>query len=201
VKPWLEGFDDGNGAGYVHEASAKIADMALDMAVENGDNIIIPRIGGPSVVKKLAVPRLIEKGYDVQLYFNDVLESTSIMRAASRFAEEGRYLSLDYLTEIDDKDYKLLLTLQRRKEVIMSKIKLTLDDLPTGLRQMFLLYWQTDEATDEQKALPHQEKVEAFLQWCRQEDNFNWSGQNSQKMANWLTEHGYSRIPNGSQTM
>jgi len=115
VKPWLEGFDGGNGAGYVHDASAKVADMALDMAVEAGDNIIIPRIGGESVVKKLAVPRLIEKGYTVQLYFNDVLESTSIMRAASRFAEEGRYLSLVYLTRINDKDYKTFCNFAEKK--------------------------------------------------------------------------------------
>ena len=115
VKPWLEGFDDGYGAGYVHDASAHVADMALDMAAERGDNMIIPRIGGESVVTKLAIPRLIEKGYDVQLYFNDVSEQTSIMRAASRFAEEGRYLSLDYLTTINDKDYKTFINFAEKK--------------------------------------------------------------------------------------
>lgn len=115
VKPWLEGFDDGYGAGYVHNASAEVADMALDMAVERGDNMVIPRIGGESVVTKLVIPRLIEKGYDVQLYFNDVSEESSIMRAASRFAEEGRYLSLDYLTTINDKDYKTFRNFAEKK--------------------------------------------------------------------------------------
>ena len=97
VKPWLKGFDDGNGAGYVHEASAKVAEKAIDIAVGNGDNIIIPRIGGKSVMELSAALRL--AGYDVQLYFNDVKGVTSINRAASRFAQTGRYLSLDYLTE------------------------------------------------------------------------------------------------------
>lgn len=105
VKPWLEGFDEGYGAGVVHDASAAVADRALEIAVENGDNMIIPRIGGPSVISKLVIP-LREKGYDVQLYFNEVSEQSSIMRAASRFAQEGRYLSLDYLTQIKGKDYK-----------------------------------------------------------------------------------------------
>ena len=97
VKPWLDGFDGGNGAGYVHDASAVVAERAIDISVKNGDNIIIPRIGGKSVMDLSAALRL--AGYDVQLYFNDVKGVTSIDRAASRFAETGRYLSLDYLTK------------------------------------------------------------------------------------------------------
>ena len=97
VKPWLDGFDGGNGAGYVHDASAEVAERAIDISARNGDNIIIPRIGGKSVMDLSAALRL--AGYDVQLYFNDVKGVTSIDRAASRFAETGRYLSLDYLTK------------------------------------------------------------------------------------------------------
>ncbi len=99
VKPWLKGFDGGNGAGYVQEASSEVAERALDIAVGRGDNIIIPRIGGGSVVTLSAALKL--AGYDVQLYFNDVKTTTSVNRAASRFAETGRYLSLDYLTSKD----------------------------------------------------------------------------------------------------
>ena len=97
VNPWLDGFDGGNGAGYVQDASAEVAEKAIDIAVKNGDNIIIPRIGGKSVMELSAALRL--AGYDVQLYFNDVKGVTSIDRAASRFAQTGRYLSLDYLTK------------------------------------------------------------------------------------------------------
>ncbi len=99
VKPWLQGFDGGNGAGYVQNASSDVAERALDMAVQNGDNIIIPRIGGGSVITLSAALKL--ANYDVQMYFNDVATTTSVNRAASRFAETGRYLSLDYLTSKD----------------------------------------------------------------------------------------------------
>lgn len=99
VKPWLEGFDGGNGAGYVQNASSDVAERALDIAVGNGDNIILPRIGGKSVITLAAALRL--AGYDVQVYYNDVATVTSVDRAASRFAETGRYLSLDYLTSKD----------------------------------------------------------------------------------------------------
>ena len=75
-----------------------------------------------------------------------------------------------------------------------------LKDLPTGLSQLLLLYWQTEEATDEERNLPEAEKVEAFLQWCRQPDNYKWGHPNNKETDKWLTEHGYSRIPNGNQT-
>lgn len=99
VKPWLEGFDGGNGAGYVQSASSEVAERAIDIAVGKGDNIIMPRIGGGSVIMLSAALRL--AGYDVQLYFNDVATVTSVNRATSRFAETGRYLSLQYLTSKD----------------------------------------------------------------------------------------------------
>lgn len=99
VKPWLKDFDGGNGAGYVQEASSEVAERALDIAVGRGDNIILPRIGGSSVIALSAALKL--AGYDVQLYFNDVATVTSVDRATSRFAETGRYLSLQYLTSKD----------------------------------------------------------------------------------------------------
>ncbi|MBR0444182.1 MAG: zeta toxin family protein, partial [Clostridia bacterium] len=102
VKPWLDGFDDGYGAGYVQKESAKIADKALQMAIARGENVVIPRVGGKSVISDV-VETLKEYGYTVNLYYNEVSEDSSIMRAASRFAEEGRFLSLDYLTTIGNK--------------------------------------------------------------------------------------------------
>ena len=70
VKPWLDGFDGGNGAGYVQEASSEVAERAIDIAVGRGDNIILPRIGGGSVFTLSAALKL--AGYDVELYYNDV---------------------------------------------------------------------------------------------------------------------------------
>ena len=99
VKPWLDGFDGGNGAGYVQNASSEVAERAIDIAVGRGDNIILPRIGGGSVFVLSAALKL--AGYDVELYYNDVATVTSVDRATSRFAETGRYLSLHYLTSKD----------------------------------------------------------------------------------------------------
>lgn len=101
VKPWLDGFDDGYGAGYVQDESSLIMEMAFEKAIARGDNVIIPKIGGGSIVD--LANRMRSAGYTVDLYYNEVSEETSIMRAASRFAEEGRYLALDYLLTIRNK--------------------------------------------------------------------------------------------------
>ena len=101
VKPWLDGFDDGYGAGYVQDESSLIMEMAFEKAIARGDNVIIPKIGGGRIVD--LANRMKSAGYTVDLYYNEVSEETSIMRAASRFAEEGRYLSLNYLLTIRNK--------------------------------------------------------------------------------------------------
>lgn len=113
VKPWLSGYDEGYGAGYVQPVSAGIAKSALAKASDAGDNIVLPRIGGDGVMDEVIMLR--EKGYDVQIFYNEVSEQTSIMRAASRFAQEGRYLSLDYLTQIKHKDSKSFRTFVGKK--------------------------------------------------------------------------------------
>ena len=104
VKPWLDGFDGGDGAGYVQEASARVADTALQIAMQRGDNMVIPKIGGGSIIKMAADLR--QAGYSVELYYNEVSEGSSIMRASARFAETGRYLSIGYLQSIKNKAEK-----------------------------------------------------------------------------------------------
>lgn len=105
VKPWLEGFDNGDGAGYVQNASTKVANEALWRAAAKGENVIIPKIGGGSIVDELTIP-LKAAGYTVELLYNEVVPDSSYMRAMARFAESGRYLSLNYLEGIDGKPTK-----------------------------------------------------------------------------------------------
>ena len=105
VKPWLKNYNGGDGANYVNAASATVADEALMRAVALGENVVIPKIGGTSIVNEIAIP-LRSAGYTVELCFNEVTQESSIMRASSRFAQTGRYLSLQYLKSIGDKPLK-----------------------------------------------------------------------------------------------
>ncbi len=103
VKPWYNVYDDGYGAGYVQNASDEVFSGALYRASNLGENIVIPKIGGESIIE--IAKGLKGLGYKVGLYFNEVSEESSIMRAASRFAQEGRYLGLNYLSSIGEKPY------------------------------------------------------------------------------------------------
>ena len=115
VKPWIPGYDNGYGAGYVHEESTQIADEAFQQSVKRGDNIIVPKLGGNSV---LALAEYLKyHGYTVNLYLNDVSKETSITRAASRFANEGRYLSLKMLDATPNKGYDVFVKNAENKEL------------------------------------------------------------------------------------
>lgn len=124
VKPWLEGYDNGDGAGYVQDASSAVMMSALWKAVARGENVVIPKIGGGSIVDEIALP-LKAAGYRVELYFNDVPTEVSVMRASARFAETGRYLSLWYLNGIGPKPDNTFIGNANKT------IKESIDELPT----------------------------------------------------------------------
>lgn len=105
VKPWLKGYEGGDGANYVNAASAKVADEAMLQAAMRGENIVIPKVGGASIISEIALPLRLA-GYTVELCYNELPQEASIMRAAARFAEYGRYLSLQYLNSIGEKPFK-----------------------------------------------------------------------------------------------
>ena len=96
VKSWLPEFAEGLGAGKLQLESTVIAETALEAALEKGENVVIPRVGGKSGTPAL-IQQLKKAGYEINLYYNDLPQGKSIMRAMSRFAETGRYLSINYL--------------------------------------------------------------------------------------------------------
>ncbi len=111
VKPLLHGWNNGEGADYVHKASSAIAKMAQKKAVERGENIVIPKVGTYEsdkpetyfdLIEKTVLP-LIKAGYTIEFYLNDISEETSLTRSSARFARKGRFISLDYLHSIADK--------------------------------------------------------------------------------------------------
>ena len=77
----------------------------------------------------------------------------------------------------------------------MATRKLLLKDLPTGMCQLLLLFWQTEEATGQERHLPEPELVEAFLQWFLKEYSPEEMLEGDKKF---LEENGYPLIPSGS---
>lgn len=115
VKTWLPEFDNGFGAGRVQEESSMIMEKALSKAIKKGENVVIPKVGGSSIVDM--AKELKKNGYKVSLCYNEVSTENSIARAMSRFAEEGRYLSPKYLTSIGDKPKNTFMKYAENKDI------------------------------------------------------------------------------------
>ena len=99
AKERLPEFIESNGAraDQVHLESQKIAEIVLNKAVENGDNVILPIVGKSekSIMKKY--DRLKAAGYDVHLRLVYLPMEVTVDRAVNRFRETGRLVPIDYI--------------------------------------------------------------------------------------------------------
>lgn len=105
VKKRLSGYDDGRGAGKVHEESSHILEQRImpqfyEGGQHHGDNLVIPIVGkNPRKVEKY-LQALKSAGYEVHLSFNDVKPETSMKRAVCRYISEGRWLNPVYIRDV-----------------------------------------------------------------------------------------------------
>ena len=88
---------DGKRADQVHLESQRISEKVLEVAVENGDNILLPIVGKSekSIMNKYNM--LTEAGYDVHLRLVYLPLEKTVDRAVSRYRETGRLVPLDYI--------------------------------------------------------------------------------------------------------
>lgn len=102
AKTRLPEYDNGYGAGAVHEESKAINAEILDRATERGDNIVLPIVGGSyaSVMKYISLAR--ENGYTVRLYLNELSSNKAIGRALQRFLSTGRFIRPEILYSYGD---------------------------------------------------------------------------------------------------
>lgn len=92
VKEMLPEFDNGYGAGRVHEESKGIANEWFDTSVLNGDNIVYPIVGSDLVKVIEHIDRLKANGYSVYLHLNELSNHKATGRAIRRFFETGRFV-------------------------------------------------------------------------------------------------------------
>lgn len=88
---------DGKRADQVHLESQVIANEVLEVAVENGDNILLPIVGKSEKSIMTKYNMLTEAGYDVHLRLVYLPLEKTVERAVSRYRETGRLVPLDYI--------------------------------------------------------------------------------------------------------
>ena len=96
-------FDNGKGAGVIHEESSIVAADLTARAVEKGQNIVFPVVGADadSLLRKLNAFK--ENGYKVYLHNVDIPGDESYRRAFVRYLNTGRLIDHGYLINVGNK--------------------------------------------------------------------------------------------------
>lgn len=102
AKKIIPEFDRGIGAAAVHEESTALANRAADILLDEGDNVLYPRVGGnpESLARDIAL--LKEAGYKVDVLHILVDADEAMRRMVGRFLATGRLIPPPYLiTQLD----------------------------------------------------------------------------------------------------
>jgi zeta toxin len=112
AKEIIPEFDGGRGAGVVHEESSLIGDRVYRRALQAGDNIVLPMLGG----KREKLDKLVDEakalGYEVRLHLLDAPADVSARNNLERFhkrtpaAPKGRFVDTTIIESNDDKPRK-----------------------------------------------------------------------------------------------
>lgn len=102
AKKMLPGFDGGWGAGAVHDESQTISILQLETALEKGENITYPRVGGDTTEMTRIISEATSKGYKVYVHYNELDRNKALGRMLERFLETGRFLKPELITKYGD---------------------------------------------------------------------------------------------------
>ena len=94
AKKLIPEFDDGFGAGYVHEESKLVVGQVIDDTTNQGRNIVLPIVGSDYEKLKKQIDMLRQKGYTVHIHMADIDPNIAAGRNMRRFAETGRFVDL-----------------------------------------------------------------------------------------------------------
>ena len=102
AKKLLPEFNDGAGATAVHKESGYLAEVVMAKALDDGINMVIPKVGGKLDSIQRIIKMLKANGYKVDLVGMDVSYINARNRMFMRFLNTGRYIPLEYIKEVGD---------------------------------------------------------------------------------------------------
>lgn len=98
AKKELPEYDNGWGAGVVHEESQQISQMQFDKSLNKGENIVYPKVGGNLKKLTATIEEAKRQGYKVYVHFNDLNQNKALGRMMKRFLETGRFINPKLIT-------------------------------------------------------------------------------------------------------
>ena len=111
AKKLLPEYQGGVGANAVHSESKAIIELVQEIAMEQGDNIVIPTVGQDLGKLRTQIKTLKDRGYEVDVVDVVVPAADARIRMYGRFANTGRIIPAKYLDEVGDnpsKNYDIL---------------------------------------------------------------------------------------------
>lgn len=98
VKKMIPEFNDGWGASVVHAESQRITDAAFRIALKQGDNIVLPKVGSDAdkLLHQYIMPAT-NAGYIVNLHYVELEREKALGRMIKRFITDGRFLDLQLI--------------------------------------------------------------------------------------------------------
>ncbi len=103
AKKTIPEFGNGVGANAVHIESKLMADHLTKRAIEQGENILLPKVGHRLDKIKNTLQQLKDKGYKTEIVHIDVNPDEAFKRMINRFLDTGRLINIDYFESIDIK--------------------------------------------------------------------------------------------------
>jgi shikimate kinase len=95
AKKVLPEFIGGIGGNAVHRESKILSEGIKDIAIQRGDNLVLPKVGGDVNKIRKEIKTLQNKGYKVNLVLTDIDPDLAFVRMNERFLRKGRLINLD----------------------------------------------------------------------------------------------------------
>ncbi len=103
AKKLLPEYAGGVGANAVHTESKAIINQMEQLAIDEGDNLVIPTVGENADKIRGKVERYRNAGYNVQVVDVQVPAEEAAIRMFRRFYKTGRMIPTDYLNKVGNK--------------------------------------------------------------------------------------------------
>jgi predicted ABC-type ATPase len=144
AKKLLPEYNDGWGAGIVHKESQVISDKQLFSALNKGENITYPRVGGDCVELQKIIAAAKQKGYSVYVHFNKLDRNKALGRMISRFLETGRYIKPELISKYGSAISDTYEHLKKMPALVNGFSKWS-NDVPLGRRPKLIEYSRSCE--------------------------------------------------------
>lgn len=137
VKARLPEFDGGLNRSYLHNESRLVWKKMQKDAINAGDNVVLPIVGGKqSSVEKTIQPYL-DAGYSINLHYMELDGNKAIGRGLNRFLSNGRYLPPKYLFDVNNGGVEATYEAMKNGGTIDGYSKWN-NDVPFGQRPRFV---------------------------------------------------------------